>query len=190
MNIVLVRMLATTLWRNIHHRTLQQFQQTLLHTLSAHVSSNGRIVPLACNLVNLINKHYTTLRSLLVIVGSLQQASKDTLNIFAHIAGLGKHRCIHYSKRNLDKARNSTRKQRLARTGRADHNDVALFNLHISVSTIFLRQALIVIVNSYSQSFLGIVLTDDILVKKSLNLLGFRHVFEVSVKPATTLNVS
>ena len=38
MDIVLVGMFAPALWRNIDDRAFEQFEQSLLHTLSAHIA--------------------------------------------------------------------------------------------------------------------------------------------------------
>ena len=53
-NHFLVGMLAPTLGRHIHHRTFQQFQQSLLHAFTTHITGYGRIITLARYFVYLI----------------------------------------------------------------------------------------------------------------------------------------
>ena len=54
-------MLATSLGRYVDHRTLQQFQQTLLHTLARNVARDARVLRFAGNLVDLIDEDDTLL---------------------------------------------------------------------------------------------------------------------------------
>ena len=115
-NILLIRMLTATLGRNIYVRTLQQLQQALLHTFSTDITRNGRIICLTCYLIDLINKHNTTLCGFHIIISHLQQTSQNTLDIFAHITCLCKHRCINNSKRNIQQFGYRTCQQGLTRT--------------------------------------------------------------------------
>ena len=68
MHIVLVGMFAATLWR---HVDLEQLEQSLLHTLTAHVASDAWVVALACNLVYLIDEDDALLGCLHVEIGYL-----------------------------------------------------------------------------------------------------------------------
>ena len=74
MCIVLVRMLAATLWRHVDHRSLKELEQALLHTLAANVACDARVVALACYLVDLVNEDNALLGSLDVVVGNLKQS--------------------------------------------------------------------------------------------------------------------
>ena len=48
-----------------------------------------------------VDKDNTPLSSLYIIIGHLQQTGKNTLYILPYIAGLGKHRSIHYRERHM-----------------------------------------------------------------------------------------
>ena len=101
MDVILIRMLASPLGRHIDHRTLQKFQQTLLYPFPAHVTRDGRIITLTGYLVDFVDKDNTPLSSLYIIIGYLQQTGKNTLYVLPYIAGLGKHRSIHYRERHM-----------------------------------------------------------------------------------------
>ena len=73
-DIVLIWMLAPTLGRYVHHRSFEQLQQSLLHTLATHVARDAGIVTLAGYLVDLVDEDDTTLSCLHIIVCHLQQA--------------------------------------------------------------------------------------------------------------------
>ena len=117
MHIVLIGMLASTLWRNVYDRTFQQFEQTLLYTLTRNIACDTWIVTLAGYLVYFINKNNATFSCGLIVVSYLQQAGENALHILTHITRLGKHRCIHNGERNIQKFGNCTRQKGLSRSG-------------------------------------------------------------------------
>ena len=94
-------MLASALWRHIDLRSFEQLEEALLHTLTAHIACDTRIVALACNLVNLVDEHDASLGFLDIIVGSLEQSREDTLDILAHITCFGEHGGIDDGKRHV-----------------------------------------------------------------------------------------
>ena len=133
MDVVLVGVLAAALGGHVHHRTFEQFEQALLDALAAHVAGDGGIVALAGNLVDFVDEHDAALGALHVIVGHLQEAGQDAFYIFAHVAGLGKHRGIDNGEGHIEEAGNGAGQKGLARTRRADHDDVRLFDFHTVV---------------------------------------------------------
>ena len=96
-------MLATSLWRDIHHGALKKFEHRLLNSLATHIAGDGGVVALACNLVDLIDKHNSALGCLHVIVSHLQKARQYALDVLAHIACLGEHRGIDNGERHIEK---------------------------------------------------------------------------------------
>ena len=126
-------MFASALWRDVDYRPLEQLEQTLLDSLSTNIARNRGIVALTRNLVDLIYEDYASLSRSYVIVGSLQQARKQALNILAHISGLRQDCGIDYGERHIEHTRYCTSYQRLARAGRTDHDDIALFNVYVIV---------------------------------------------------------
>jgi len=172
---------AASLRRNVHHRPLQELEQSLLHPFPRHITRNGGIVALAGDLVDLINKDNAPFGGLHVIVGHLQQAGQQTLYVFAHIAGFGKHRGVNNRKGYMQHPGNGTRQKGLARPGLPYQNDVGLFNLGFIVPDL-LPQPLVMVVDSHGQNLLGTVLPDDILVKKLLDLPGFHQLDAAQIK--------
>ena len=175
-NILLIRMLTTTLRRNVHTCTFQKFQQSLLYALTTDITCNGGVVRLAGNLINLVNKHNTTLRSFHIIVSHLQQARQNTLYVLAHITSFREHRCINDGKRYVQQFGNGTCQQRLTRTRRTHHNDVRLLNLYTIIVSRLL-QTLVMIIYCYRQESLSLILTNDILVQIRFDFLGLGNRF-------------
>ena len=60
--------------------------------------------------------------------------------------------------------------QRLARAGGSYQQDIGLFDLHLLIA--LLPQAFVVVVHRHRKDFLGLLLTDDILVEVGLDLRG------------------
>ena len=171
MHIVLVGMLATSLWRNVDHRTLKELQQTLLHSLAADVAGNRRVVALAGYLVHFVDKHDAPLCQFHVVVCHLQQPAEDALHVFAHIACLGEHRGIDDGERYIEQLGYGAGKKGLSGTGASHHDDVALLYLHAVVGGRLL-DSLIVVVYSHGEIALRLVLSDDILVEVVFYLMG------------------
>ena len=175
-DILLVRMLASTLWRHVDDGTLQQFEQTLLHTLTTHVARDAGVIRLTSYLVDLINEHDTALGSLHVIVGHLEQTRQDTLHIFAHIASLSKHRSVNDGERHIQHLGDGTCQQCLSGTRRTHHDDVRLLNLHPTLVSRLL-QAFVVVIYGNGEIALGLVLSDHILIQVFLDVLGLGDAF-------------
>ena len=173
-DIVLVGMLTASLRGHVHHCSLKQLEQSLLHTLAAYVACDAGVVGLACYLVDLVDEHYASFGSRYVVVGHLQQTREYALHVLTYIACLGEYRCIYDGEWHLEQLGNGSCKESLARSGRAYHYDVALFYLH-SVVVLRLLQTLVVVVDSHREIFLGFVLSYYILVEIVLDFhrLGY-----------------
>ena len=109
-------MLATALRWHIHHRSLKQLQQTLLHTLARHIACDTWVIRFASNLVDLIDKDDTFLGFLHVVIRLLQQTCEQTLHIFAYITCLSQHGGIHNGERHLQQLSNRASQEGLTRT--------------------------------------------------------------------------
>ena len=101
MDILLVRMLATTLGRHIHHGSLKEFQQSLLNTFTTYISGNAGIIALTSYLIYLIDKYDASLSSLHIIVGNLQEARQDALHVLSHITRFCEYRRVYDRERNI-----------------------------------------------------------------------------------------
>ncbi len=61
----------------------QNLQQRLLHAFAGDVARDGDVLGLARDLVNLVNVNDAALGALHVVIGVLQQAQDDVLDVFA-----------------------------------------------------------------------------------------------------------
>src|SRR5207247_255938 len=155
-------------------RAFHDLEQGLLHALARDVAGDRGVIRLAADLVDLVDIDNAALGALDVIVGGLQQLEDDVLDVLADIPGVGERGRISHGERHVEDARERLRQQRLARTGWADQQDVRLRELDVIVLGLVV-EALVVIMDRDREHLLGMVLTDDIVVKNFANLLGRRN---------------
>ena len=119
------------------------------------------------------------MRPLHVVIRVLQQPQNDVLHVLAHIAGFGERGRIGHGKRHVQNPGQRPREQRLARAGRADHQDVALLDFHVRVGAggrrfvrffpfggrRLLLDALVVVVHRHGERLLRVVLSNTIQVE-------------------------
>src|SRR5207253_4767752 len=166
---LLLRVLAAALGRHVGHGALDDLEQGLLHTLTAHVAGDRRVLALARDLVDLVDVDDALLRALDVVVGGLQQVDDDILHVLAHIARLGEAGGVGDGERNVEDARQRLREQRLARSGGAEQEDVRLLQLDVVHRDLAL-DALVVVVDGDGEDLLGPLLADHVLVEDDLDL--------------------
>src|ERR1700720_557949 len=83
----LVRMLTSTLRRNVSHGAFQNLEQGLLHAFATHIARNRRVLVLFSDLVDLIYIDDALLSLLYVEIGAFQNLEQGLLHAFAtHIA--------------------------------------------------------------------------------------------------------
>ena len=164
----LLRMFAAAVGRHIADSAFQNFQQCLLHALSANIAGDGWVLALAGDLINLVHIDNTNFGFGNIKVRSLNQLEQNVLNVLANVTGFGQGGGVRNRKRNVQHFGKRLGQQGFAGTGRAKHQYVGLLQLYMA----FLpgKNALIMIVDRNCQHALGIVLTNDILVKASFDL--------------------
>src|SRR6516165_10483158 len=106
--------------------------------------------------------------------GGLQQLEDDVLDVLADITGFGERGRIGHREGHVEDARESLRQQRLARAGRADQQDVRLRELDVVMFGLVV-ETLVVIMDRDREHLLGVVLTDDIVVKNFAYFLRGRN---------------
>src|SRR5262249_22740763 len=79
-------------------------------------------------------------------------------------AGFGERGRIRHGEGHVEDARERLRQQRLAGAGRADQQDVRLRKLDVVVLGLVV-ETLVVIMDRHREHLLGVILTDDIVVK-------------------------
>ena len=178
MDVLLIRMLTSTLWWHINHRALQQLEQSLLNALTTDISGDAGVITLTCNLINLVNKDDTTLCSLHIIVGYLEQARQDAFHILAYIACLRKHGSIDNGEWHIQHLGNGTSQQGLTCSRRTHHDDVRLLNLNTIIISRLL-QTLVMIIHSHRQEAFSLILSYHVLIKMFFNFLGLRHTLQL-----------
>ena len=144
---LLFGVLASALGRHIDDRPLQKFQEPLLHALAADIACYGRVVTLACYLVDFVDKHYATFSLRHIIIRSLEQTGQQTLDVLTHIAGFSQHSRIHNCKRHIEKSGYGLGEQRLACTCRSYEDDIALF--YVNIVVLVLRKAFVMVIHRY-----------------------------------------
>src|SRR5687768_3222488 len=110
-------MFTTSLWGYVHSCSFEKFEQRLLYSLAAHVTSNGWIIRFASDLIDLIDINNSTLGSFYIVVGSLEQACQNTLNVFTNVTCFCEHGRIGDTERNLKDLGKRTSQVGLTRTG-------------------------------------------------------------------------
>jgi hypothetical protein len=81
----------------------------LLNSLARDVPSDADVVGLSPDLIDFVNVHDTNLGSFHIIIGILQKAQNDILNIFTDVSGFGQRGSVSNTKRDIQNARQSTR---------------------------------------------------------------------------------
>ena len=100
-----------------------------------------------------------------VVVGGLQQAQDDVLDVLADVAGLGQRGGIGDGERHLEHLGEGLGEQGLARAGGADQEDVGLLQLDVAGVAAGL-DALVVVVDGDGEDLLGPLLADHVLVER------------------------
>ena len=172
-NVVLVRVFAATFWGNIDNASFQEFKHTLLHTFSAHITRDGWVVALTRNFVDFVNENDTALSFFYIEIGHLEQTRENAFHVFAHISCFGEDCCIYNGERHFEELCNSASQERLTRTRRADHHNVAFLNFYRIVFVfVFVENAFVVIVDSNREILFCCILSDDVFIEVFFNLFG------------------
>ena len=98
-------MLAPASGRDRRVGALDNLQQRLLHALAGNVAGDGQVFRLACHLVDLVDVDDANLRAVNVVVGRIDNLQQDALDIFTHVARLGKRRGVRDGKGHVEYAR-------------------------------------------------------------------------------------
>src|SRR5712672_2401750 len=154
--------------------SFDDLEQRLLHTLAGHVTGDRRTFRLAADLVDFVDIDDAALGSFDMVLGRLQKLLDDVLNILADITRLGQRRSVGHGEGHVENARQRLGKQRLARTGRADQQDVRLREFDVAVLGLVI-EALVVVVNGDRQHLLRMVLADHIIVENLADFLRRRN---------------
>ena len=167
----LFRMLTATLRRDRCNRTFQELQEALLHAFTAHVTRDGGVSGLPCNLIDFVDKDNAAFSLRHIVIGSLQKAHDNAIDVFAHITSFGQDRRIGNRERHVQETGHRLRQERLTRTGRADQEQVRLFDIDIVLGLVrlLIAQAFVMVVNRHRERHLCTVLSNDKIVQVRLD---------------------
>jgi hypothetical protein len=135
------------------------------------IAGDRRILGLAGDLVDLVDVDDAALGALHVVVGGLQQAEDDVLDVLPDVARLGERGGVGVGEWDVEHLGERLREQRLARARRPDQEDIGLLQLDVARLAARL-DPLVVVVHGHGQDLLGAVLADHVLVEDVLDLRG------------------
>ena len=177
-----MRMLSSTLRRNIAAASLQNLQKRLLDTFAGDIAGNTDVIGFATDLVYFIDINNSNLGPLNVVICILQQAQDDVLDVFADITGFGQSRGISDAKWHIENLGKRPGEKSLPTPGGADHQDIALFNLDVGVRIegqilcwVGVEDALVMVVHCDRKDLFSRVLTDHMLIELPPDLGRFRY---------------
>ena len=161
----LMWMFAPALGGHVRYRSFQNFQQSLLNALAGNVPGDRRVFVFTANLVDLIYIDDAGLATLHIPVGILQQAQNNVLNVLANVAGFGQSGGIHDRERHIQDAGQRLGEQSLARSRRADQQNVRFRKFDVAAPLLVHLDSLVVIVNGHREFLLCGVLTNHVLIQ-------------------------
>ena len=174
-----MRVFTAALRRNGGDGTLKDLEQRLLHALAGHIARDRNILALSGDLIDLVDINDALLRLLHVVIRGLNELEQDVLHVLAHIAGLGQACGVRHGERHVQDLGERLCEHRLAAAGWAEHDDIALLQLHIVFLAVGGIDTLIVVVDRDGKRTLGRLLADHIFVELVENLLRLGHLGEV-----------
>ena len=179
-----MRVLATPLRWHRGCRALEDLQERLLHAFTGDVTGDRRVLTLAGDLVDLIDVDDAGFGLLHVVVGGLDELEEDVLDILADIARLGERRCIGNRERNVEHAGKGLGQERLARTGRAEEQDVRLGQLDLVILWPISGgglHSLVVVVDRNRKGLLRGVLADHVFVEEVEDLARLGEIAQLDI---------
>ena len=169
----LVGMLTAALGRNVGYGTFQNLEQRLLDAFAGDIAGDRRILILAPDFIDLININNAGLCPGHIAVCGLEQLEDDVFDVLADVAGLGQRGCIDDGEGHVQHFGQRVSQQGFAAPGGPDEENVGLGKLDIIAARPVHLDALVMVVDGYRQLLLGLILADDVLIEKALDLLRF-----------------
>ena len=120
----LLRVLTATLWRNARDGSLKHLKESLLHTLTRHITGYGWILSFARNFIDLVDIHNSALSLLNIVVSVLEKIKDDILNVLSDVTSLCEGCRVRDRKRNLEDSGERLSQERLTGTSWSDQEDV------------------------------------------------------------------
>src|SRR6266481_2065094 len=122
----LLRVLPAALRRDARHRSFNNLQQGLLYPFTRNVPGNRWVVRFPRDFIDLVDVNDPPLRFFNVVIGSLEKAQNNILNILSNVSCFRKAGSIGDSERNLKKTSQSLGQKGFPGSRRPKEKDVAL----------------------------------------------------------------
>ena len=167
-------------WGHVGHGALQHFEQCLLHALTADVPGDGAVFALAGDLVDFVDVDDALLRPLHIVIRILDEPEQHVFHVLAHVARLGDAGGVADGEGHIQDLGQRLGKVRLAAARGAEHDDVALLQLHIVLFALVI-DAFVVVVDGHAQGLFGAVLPYHVLIQHRLDFGGGLHVYGSAV---------
>src|SRR5229473_4221062 len=126
LNEVLVGVLAPTLGRYVGNGAFNNLEQSLLYALARNIASNGWIVRLACDFVDLIDIDNAPLSTGYIKIRRLYEAQENVFDILTDVARFCERGRISDTERHVQNLGQRLCQQSFPTTGRTNHQDIAL----------------------------------------------------------------
>ena len=169
----LLRVFAAPARRNICDRPFEDLQQSQLDAFARNVASDGRVIILTTDLIDLVDVDDPLLGFLDLVAGRLEQTQQNVLDVFPDVARFRKTGGIHDAKRNAKYSSKCLGEKRLSRSRRTDQQNIRLLKLDVGTS-LGEFESLVVLINRDREPFLRFVLPDHIFIEECLDLLRLR----------------
>ena len=164
LDVLLLRMLPPALRRHVGDGAFEHLQQRLLNAFARDVARDRHVLTGLANLVDLIDVQHASLRRLQVEVRGVEQLEQEVFHVLAHVAGFRERGRVADGERHIQDSSQGARQQRLARSRRAEQEDIRLFDLDVGALPIE-GQPFVMVVYGDRQDFLGGGLADHVLVE-------------------------
>lgn len=130
------------------------------------------IVSLTGDFVDFVNENNTPFSLCHIVIGNLEQAGENALDIFADITSFGEYRRIDNGERYVEQFGNGTGQQSLASTSLSYQNDIRFVNVDFA-GLLCVHQPFVMVVHRNGQISFSGILSDDILIEESFDLSRF-----------------
>jgi hypothetical protein len=177
LHVILLRVFAPALGRNVGDGAFQDLQQRLLHAFARYVARDAGRIGLAGDLINLVNVNDAALRvfddrlDVFAVVGRLKQLEQDVFHVLAHVPRFGQRGRVGDGERNVQDLGKRLGKQRFAAAGRADQQNVAFLQFHLA--HLGGVDALVVVVNGHAERLFSPLLPDHVLGQNTVDVARF-----------------
>jgi len=153
------------------------FSRACCTPLTRDIPGDRGVFTLAGDLVDLVDVDDAALGLVHIHIRLLQQPQQDVLHVFTDVARFGERGGIRHRKRHIKQFGQGLGQQGLAAAGGADQQDVGFVQpgggaIDLAIAIALPGQALVVVVDSHGEHFLGLLLAHHLGIEKRFDLQG------------------